>query len=116
MRKGGQPIVVPPEPTRDAASVARGASVYDRMACANCHGDRGRGGGKGAATLRNEDGSQAHMTDLTGRLKCGDTPARLYTTLMTSPDGTPMSSDAETITPDEAWDLVHFIEGLRRQD
>ena len=109
----GQPISVPPEPRRDAASVARGAAVYDRMKCGNCHGARGRGGGPGAANLRNADGSEAHVTDLAGLFKCGDKPARIYTTLMTGLDGTPMSSYAETITPEEAWDLVHLVESLR---
>lgn len=110
----GQPIAVPPEPSRDPPSIARGAAVYDRMKCANCHGARGRGGGPGAANLRNDDGSEAHVTDLASGFKCGDKPARIYTTLMTGLDGTPMSSYAETITPEEAWDLVHFVQSLRR--
>lgn len=110
----GQPIAVPPEPPRDPPSIARGAQVYDRMKCGNCHGARGRGGGPGAANLRNDDGAEAHVTDLAGLFKCGDKPTRIFTTLMTGLDGTPMSSYAETITPEEAWDLVHFVESLRR--
>jgi hypothetical protein len=31
---------------------------------------------------------------------------------MTGLDGTPMSGYAETITPADAWDLVHFVDGL----
>jgi cytochrome c oxidase cbb3-type subunit 2 len=107
-----QPIAVPPEPRRDPASIARGAQIYDRMKCGNCHGARGRGGGAGTANLRNEDGSEAHVTDLARGFKCGNKPARIYTTLMTGLDGTPMSSYAETLTPEEAWDLVHFVQSL----
>jgi cytochrome c oxidase cbb3-type subunit 2 len=108
----GQPIAVPPEPPRTPASVARGAALYDRLKCANCHGARGRGGGPGAANLRNDDGTDAHVTDLAGHYKCGDTPVRLYTTLMTGLDGTPMSGYAETTSPEEIWDLVQFVLSL----
>jgi mono/diheme cytochrome c family protein len=111
----GQPIVVPPEPKDDAASVARGAQIYDRLKCANCHGQRGEGG-PGAANLRNENGTPAHVTDFTqsDSLKCGKTPARIYTTLMTGMDGSPMAAYAEAITPEESWDLVHYVQFLRR--
>jgi mono/diheme cytochrome c family protein len=111
----GQPIATPPEPRDDAASVARGAAVYERMKCASCHGVHGRDG-PAAANLRNQDGSPAHVTEFTRKrsLRCGETPVDLYRTLMTGLDGTPMSSYAEAITPDEAWDLVHYLVKLRQ--
>jgi cytochrome c oxidase cbb3-type subunit 2 len=111
----GTPIDVPPEPPTDAASVARGLKVYDRLKCANCHGWRGEGG-PGAINLHNDDGSPAIVTDFTRKysLKCGDGPARIYTTLMTGLDGTPMSGYAEAVSPEDAWDLVHYVESVRR--
>jgi cytochrome c len=111
----GQPIVVPAEPADDAASISRGAQLYDRLKCANCHGWHGEGG-PGAANLHNNDGSPAHVTDFTQRdsLKCGESNARMYATLMTGMDGSPMASYAEAITPEEAWDLVHYVTSLRR--
>jgi cytochrome c oxidase cbb3-type subunit 2 len=108
------PIAIPAEPARDAAGVARGAQVYDRLKCANCHGPAGHGGGPGAANLKNDDGTAAELTDLTARYKCGETPADVYRTLMTGLDGTPMSSYADVLTPADAWDLVHFVRSLRR--
>jgi hypothetical protein len=32
---------------------------------------------------------------------------------MTGLDGTPMPSYLETVTPDQAWDLVHFLRTLQ---
>jgi cytochrome c oxidase cbb3-type subunit 2 len=111
----GTPIEVPKEPTNDPASVARGREVYDRMKCASCHGERGEGG-PAAVNLRNDDGSIARVTDFTQKdaLKCGRSPARIYTTLMTGLDGTPMAAYAEAVTPEEAWDMVHYLMSLRR--
>jgi len=110
----GMALSVPMQPASTAESIAHGAQVYETMKCANCHGPRGRGRGPAAATLRNEDGSEAHVTDLAGSLKCGDSPTRIYTTIMTGMDGTPMSSYAETLEAKDAWALVHFVQSLRR--
>jgi cytochrome c oxidase cbb3-type subunit 2 len=111
----GQSIQVPPEPRDDAASVTRGGQTYARMKCQNCHGWRGEGG-PGAANLRNEDGTLAHLTDFAKKrsLKCGESRPRIYTTLMTGLDGSPMSGYAETISPEEAWDLVHYVTSVRK--
>lgn len=111
----GSAVTVPPEPANDAPSVARGAEVFDRLKCANCHGWRGEGG-PGAANLRNDDGTPAEVTDFTrpDSLRCGDSPERLYLTLMTGLDGTPMASYAETVMGTDAWDLVHYVLSLRR--
>ena len=70
----------------------------------------------GTVNLRNEDGTPAHLTDFTKKhaLKCGDARARLYSTLMTGLDGSPMAGYGETISPEEAWDLVHHLVRLRR--
>lgn len=111
----GPPVGVPPEPPNDQQSTARGAQVYDRLKCANCHGWRGEGG-PGAANLHNDDGTPAEVTDFTRKdsLRCGETADRLYYTLMTGLDGTPMASYAEAVVGSDAWDLVHYILSLRR--
>jgi mono/diheme cytochrome c family protein len=85
------------------------------MKCAHCHGWRGEGG-PGRANLHNEDGTAAHVTDFTRRksLKCGDSDADIYKTLMTGLDGTPMSGYAETLSNEDTWDLVHYIDSIRR--
>ena len=51
--------------------------------------------------------------DLTkGHMKGGTTGADLYRVFMTGLNGTPMPSFVESIAPDEAWDLVHYIQSL----
>jgi len=51
--------------------------------------------------------------DLTeGHIKCGDNGADIYRVFMTGLNGTPMPSFADSISPAEAWDLVHFIQSL----
>jgi cytochrome c oxidase cbb3-type subunit 2 len=113
--RAGVPIEVPPEPRSDGASIARGLKVYDQLKCANCHGWRGEGG-PGAINLHNDDGSPAIVTDFTRKysLACGSSPARIYTSIMTGLDGTPMSGYAEAVSPEDAWDLVHYVESTRR--
>jgi cytochrome c oxidase cbb3-type subunit 2 len=110
----GVPLQVPPEPSNDSRSVGRGAQVYDRLKCANCHGWRGEGG-PGAANLHNENGTVAHVTDFTRKqsLKCGESSSQIYTTLMTGLDGTPMSGYSEAISEQDAWDLVHYVMSIR---
>jgi cytochrome c oxidase cbb3-type subunit 2 len=110
----GQPIAVTAQTPNDAASVARGAALWSRLKCDNCHGRSGRGDGPGAATLHNDDSTPVHMPDLTRRsaYKCGSADARVFLSMMTGLDGTPMSGYAETITPEDAWDLVHFVNQL----
>ena len=50
---------------------------------------------------------------VTERFKCGVTNRDLYRTFMTGMDGSPMLSYADKLTPDEAWDLVHFVRALQ---
>jgi len=109
------PIAVPPEPPDGSESIARGQAVYARMQCATCHGESGHGDGPALASLRDDQGNPIRAADFTrpGALRCGDEPARVYTTFMTGMNGTPMPSFAQVITPAEAWDLVHFVRSLR---
>jgi cytochrome c len=113
----GQPIAVTPPIPNDSASQARGAALWSRLQCNNCHGDRGRGHTPVVATLHNDDGSDVHMPDLTRRsaYKCGNDDARIFITLMTGLDGTPMAAYAEAMSPGDAWDLVHFLSQLRHR-
>lgn len=112
----GQPIAVASPTPNDGASQARGAALWSRLKCDNCHGNRGRGHGAAAATLRNEDGTEVHVPDLTraSAYKCGNDDARVFITLMSGLDGTPMAGYAEAMTPADAWDLIHFMAQLRR--
>ncbi len=108
-------IAIPPEPEASASSVARGAEIFAKMQCQACHGPKGHADGPAANSLRDDWGNAIHPADFTrkGAMRCGEGSSRLYTTLMTGINGTPMPSFAAQVSPEEAWDLVHYIVSLR---
>jgi cytochrome c oxidase cbb3-type subunit 2 len=112
----GARVAVPAPPPATADSVGRGAQIYARMQCASCHGPAGKGDGPASTQLRDDAGNPIRPADFTatGMMKCGDDPERIYVTFMTGLNGTPMPSYDGQLTPAEAWDLVHYIESLRR--
>jgi cytochrome c oxidase cbb3-type subunit 2 len=67
--------------------------------------------GPSAATLTDDLGKPIEPFNFTSgaRPKCGDTDRDIYKIFMTGLDGTPMPSFADTIKPDEAWDLVFYL-------
>jgi len=110
----GKPITIPPAPAMTPDLVTKGKAVWDKMQCAACHGDTGKGDGSSASTLRDDWGYPITPRDFTrGPLKVGDRPEDLYKTFMTGLNGSPMPSFADSITPEEAWALVAFVRSLR---
>jgi cytochrome c oxidase cbb3-type subunit 2 len=106
-------IVIPPEPPYTDKSVERGAAVYQKFNCAQCHGDGAEGDGPSADDLTDDWGDPIVPYDLTeGHIKCGDTGPEIYRVFIGGLNGTPMPSFADSISPEEAWDLVHFIQSL----
>ena len=107
------PITIPPEPPYTPKSVERGAAIYEKFNCAQCHGDAGEGDGPSADDLTDDWGNPIVPYDLTeGHIKCGDSGPNIYRVFIGGLNGTPMPSFADSISPDEAWDLVHFIQSL----
>lgn len=111
--KPGEPIPIPPEPAYSEESVKRGRAIYERSNCSACHGEQALGDGPSAHDLKDDWGNPIVPYDLTqGHIKCGDTGPEIYKVFMTGLDGTPMPSFMDSIKPDEAWDLVHYIQSL----
>jgi mono/diheme cytochrome c family protein len=111
--KPAAPITIPPEPAYTAESVTRGAALYKKMNCAQCHGDEAQGDGESADGLTDDWGNPIVPYDLTeGHIKCGDNGTDIYRVFIAGLNGTPMPSFADAISPAEAWDLVHFIQSL----
>lgn len=109
-------IAAAPSYVGTAVSVERGATVYETMRCAMCHGDQGRGDGPSSATLQDSWGDKILPFDFTsGPLKGGSTPQMIYRTFMTGLDGTPMPS-YESAMPAEQdrWDLVSYCMNLMK--
>jgi mono/diheme cytochrome c family protein len=114
-QKAGTPITVPPEPPETIESVLHGRQLFDQMQCWKCHGPEGRGDGASAPTLTDDKGlpiKPYNFHDGT-RFRCGETNQDLYKIFMTGLDGTPMPSFADTLKPNDAWDLVHFLRTLQ---
>jgi cytochrome c oxidase cbb3-type subunit 2 len=85
------------------------------MQCWQCHGPAGHGDGPSSSTLVDSKGDPIRPYNFTTgtRFKCGSTNRDIYKDFMTGLDGTPMPSFADNITPNEAWDLVHFLRTLQ---
>ena len=107
------PITMSQEPLYTPESAARGEVVYKKMNCAQCHGDEAQGDGESADDLTDDWGNPIVPYDLTeGHIKGGNNGADIYRVFITGLNGTPMPSFADSISPAEAWDLVHFIQSL----
>jgi mono/diheme cytochrome c family protein len=113
-RGPGTPIQIPPETPDTDASRKRGAELYQSLGCFNCHGNQGRGDGPAAPELKDDWGNKTVPYDFTSgsHLKCGDRPEDLYRVFMTGLNGSPMPSFADSLTPADAWNLVHFLRTL----
>jgi mono/diheme cytochrome c family protein len=111
----GIPIPIPAESPINVSSIKNGSQLYQKLACAKCHGAMGHGDGPDAPALVNIKHEPLPPYDftVTDRFKCGVTNSDLYRTFMTGMDGTPMLSYADKLTSDQAWDLVHFVRTLQ---
>ena len=110
--KPGAPLEIPPEPATSRESVDRGRELYQAtIKCALCHGKEGRGDGPSAATLTDNKGLPIAPYDFTNsaRFKCGESDEDFYRVLMTGLDGTPMPSFSNSLKPEQAWDVIHYV-------
>jgi len=87
------------------------------MGCFNCHGEKGKGDGPAMPTLLDDWGHKIVPYDFTGgaTLKCGDRPEDIYRVFMTGLTGSPMPSYDGQVSPEDAWNLVHYLQTLRSQ-
>ena len=112
--KPAAPVPIPPEPPSSPESIKRGADLFQSLNCWSCHGKDGRGHGPSAASLTDSKGYPITPFDFTSgtRFKCGESDKEMFRDLVTGLDGTPMPSFASATTPDQRWDVVHYIRTL----
>jgi plastocyanin len=109
--KPGTPIPVPAEPAPTTASIERGQALFGKS-CGSCHGD-GSGNGPLAKSLVDAWGNADPPADLRkGRTKSEVVGSDIYLRVMTGINGTPMPGFASGLSPDQAWDIVHYVESL----
>ncbi len=112
-RETPAPMQLGPETQSDAASVARGRRVYERLECAKCHGPEGRGDGPSAPTLRDSTGRPTSARDLTnGVFRRGRNATEIHMRFRTGLSGTPMPAYDSLMSQDEGWDLTHYIQSI----
>ncbi len=98
---------LPVRSPKSAASLTRGAQVYEDAGCANCHGERGKGDGSSAPDL-----SQA-PADLTRHpLKGGSTAEDIVRAVVTGLNGSPMPSYHLLFDDPDFWALGYYVESL----
>jgi mono/diheme cytochrome c family protein len=114
------PIVVPEKPAwfadaREFAKCAEKGRGFYSLSCAACHGDKGDGFGS-VTNLVDSWGHPTPARDLRQPyIRSGKKLEDIYRVLVTGLDGTPMPSFAESTTEEQRWELVAFIEQLRRE-
>lgn len=103
------------EPDELSRRANRGHALFISM-CAPCHGASGAGDGPAATnSLIDVWGQQVFPADLRlPQIRSGPKRRDIYKVLVTGLNGTPMPSFAESTTEQERWELVAFIERLRR--
>jgi len=113
----GESINIPTEPADNAESKKKGEAVWNQLACFNCHGSGGKGDGASVPTLYDDWGYHIAPFDFTSspRRKCGSDKDSLYRTFMTGLNGTPMPSYGDSLAPEDAWHLIHYLDTLRTE-
>ncbi len=114
----GRPIAISPEPPITAESLEKGKTLFTSN-CMICHGPAGKGDGPMLPVLKDswdEPVVPANFTlpaGVSGGVKLGHNSEHLFKTIMTGIGGTPMPAFEGNLTPEEIWDMVHFVQSLR---
>ncbi len=87
-----------------ADSIAKGKELFSAN-CASCHGDDGSGGGPAAAAL-DPPPRNLHKS---GEYKYGFLDLSVYRTVAYGIEGTGMAPWDGILTPEQMWNLVHYV-------
>ena len=116
----GPPLTVPSLPEwfsneTEMKKHAESGRVLFTSICAACHGISGKGDGLAAPTLKDMWGERDVPADLREAwLRRGTDLREVWLALTTGRDGTPMVSFAQMLTEMQRWDVVAFVETLRK--
>ena len=106
-------ISVPPQPGRTSALVIQGKELFHDAGCVSCHGEQGRGDGSSAAEMKDDWGWPIRPGDLTWRpLKRGSALDQTYLTIVTGLSGTPMPAYSDSLSSNQVWSIVYYLESL----
>lgn len=107
------PMPIPEAPGR-SRKVHNGREVYEKMQCAKCHGDDGRGVGPSSASMLDSKGRVVNARDFTqpGSYRTGWTEREIVRTLETGMNGVPMPSYSGVMSKEDEYDLVAYLLSL----
>ena len=109
--KPGPPIAIPDEPAPTRESVTQGRELFEAN-CSKCHGD-GTGNGASGGKLVDDWGTPITPANLTlGRGKWARTARDIYLRTMNGINGTPMPESGDALTPDQVWQVAHYVQAL----
>ena len=105
-------IPIPPRPAVSAAALEHGRALYNEHGCVGCHGPDGTKGGY----LQDAKSYPVPVRDLSApwTFRGGDDPEQVWLRLTTGLAGSSMPTLAYAMTPEERWDLVSYVESLKR--
>jgi len=108
--------MTPPPVTPE--TLEHGKELYQSNKCGQCHGQLGRGNGPSFPDLKDDWQNPILPTNLTVReyYRGGAADSDIYRTITAGLNGTPMPAYADSITPEDRWDLVHYIRSLGPPD
>jgi c(7)-type cytochrome triheme protein len=112
------PIPLAPPPPDSPELLATGAGLYKEAGCDTCHGEKGRGDGPSAPTLKDDwERPLKPFSFASGRpMKGGQGPDAVYKTVMTGLQGTPMPGFGDALEPAQGWAIVAYVQQFFNQD
>jgi high-affinity iron transporter len=91
---------------RNTLDLRQGQQIYAER-CASCHGARGMGDGKAAATLNPKPPAIGDVKTMHDR-----SPAIMYRIASVGIAGTPMTGFASVLTPEQRWNVIAYVTSL----
>ena len=97
-------------PPSGPQAIARGRAVFARLGnCVDCHGEIGRGDGPAGRALDPLPTNLTRVDDY----KYGHGELGIYRTVYYGVDGTGMAPLEGVLTPDQVWDVTHYVRSLQ---
>ncbi len=103
-------VELPKFPPVSKEWIAKGKAAFKKYECAKCHGEKGKGDGPSASSLKDYKGRPIRARDYTrGVFKGGGDIRSIATRILTGMEGTPMPSYSDTVEPNDLIALAHFV-------
>jgi cytochrome c oxidase cbb3-type subunit I/II len=108
----GKSIAIAAEPVPTRESVTRGRELFEAN-CTKCHGD-GTGNGPSAMKGMVDDwGMAIAPANVTlGRGKWARSARDIYLRITGGINGTPMPESGDALTPEQVWQVAHYVQAL----